>query len=122
MIKTEQSRDESVAPAGDRVTDAPVSVFGWLLLFNARNLGLLVLLAAIMGSALAVVNTSFKSRTVFHELQKLRAESNELDVQRGQLLIEQSTFGLEGRIEQKATEELDMTLPDWSRIIMVRHE
>lgn len=122
MIKTEQSRDESVAPAGDRVTDAPVSVFGWLHLFNARNLGLLVLLAAIMGSALAVVNTSFKSRTVFHELQKLRAESNELDVQRGQLLIEQSTFGLEGRIEQKATEELDMTLPDWSRIIMVRHE
>jgi cell division protein FtsL len=122
MMKTEQTRDESVAPAGDRVTDTPVSVFGWLHLFNARNLGVLVLLAAIMGSALAVVNTSFKSRTVFHELQKLRAESNELDVQRGQLLIEQSTFGLEGRIEQKATEELDMTLPDWSKIIMVRHE
>jgi len=122
MMKTEQVRDESVAPTVDRVTDAPVSVLGWLHLFNVRNLGLLLLLAAIMGSALAVVNTSFKSRTVFHELQKLRAESNVLDVQRGQLLIEQSTFGLEGRIEQKATDELDMTLPDWSRIILVRHE
>jgi cell division protein FtsL len=82
----------------------------------------MILLAAIMVSALAVVDTSFKSRTVFHELQKLRAESNELDVQQGQLLIEQSTFGLEGRIEQIAIGELDMTLPDWSRIIMVRHE
>ncbi|HDZ10422.1 hypothetical protein LCGC14_0076590 [marine sediment metagenome] len=122
MMKTEQNRDGSVAPANTRVAETPVSVFGWLQLFNSRNLGLTVLLAAVMASALAIVNTSFKSRTVFHELQKLRAESNELDVQQGQLLIEQSTFGLEGRIEQKAMDELDMTLPDWSRIIMVRHE
>lgn len=121
-MKTEQNRDESVTPANTRVTETPVSVFGWLQLFNSRNLGLIILLAAVMVSALAIVNTSFKSRTVFHELQKLRAESNELDVQQGQLLIEQSTFGLEGRIEQKAMEELDMTLPDWSRIIMVRYE
>lgn len=121
-MKTEQNRDDSVAPAKTRVAETPVSVFGWLQLFNSRNLGLMLLLAGVMGSALAIVNTSFKSRTVFHELQKLRAESNELDVQQGQLLIEQSTFGLEGRIEQKAMEELNMTLPDWSRIIMVRHE
>ena len=122
MMKTEQARDESVAPAKNRVTETPVSVFGWLQLFSARNIGLMLLLAVVMVSALAVVNASFKSRTVFHELQKLRAESNELDVQQGQLLIEQSTFGLEGRIEQKAMDELDMTLPDWSRIIVVRHE
>ncbi|MEX2333952.1 MAG: cell division protein FtsL [Pseudohongiella sp.] len=121
-MRTEQSRNESDAPAKTTVTEAPVSVFGWLQLFSSRHLGLVILLAAVMVSALAVVNTSFKSRTVFHELQKLRAESNALDVQQGQLLIEQSTFGLEGRIEQKAMEELDMTLPDWSRIIMVRHE
>lgn len=122
MMKAEQHRTESVAPAKSRVTETPVSVFGWLQLFTSRNLGLMILLAGVMASALAVVNTSFKSRTVFHELQNLRAERNALDVQQGQLLIEQSTFGLEGRIEQKAMEELDMTLPDWSRIIMVRHE
>lgn len=122
MMKTEQHRNESVAPANSRVTETPVSVIGWLQLLTSRNLGLMILLAGVMASALAVVNTSFKSRTVFHELQNLRAERNELDVQQGQLLIEQSTFGLEGRIEQKAMEELDMTLPDWSRIIMVRHE
>lgn len=122
MMKVEQTRNQPVAPANDTAAEGPVSVLGWLQLFTARNLGLALLLASVMGSALAVVNTSFKSRTVFHELQKLRAESNELDVQQGQLLIEQSTFGLEGRIEQKAMDELDMTLPDWSRIIMVRHE
>ncbi|WP_083264716.1 cell division protein FtsL [Pseudohongiella acticola] len=122
MMKTERSKDESVTPAESRVTETPVSVVAWLQLFSSRYLGLMILFAAVMVSALAVVNTSFKSRTVFYELQKLRAESNELDVQRGQLLIEQSTFGLEGRIEQKAMEELEMTLPDWSRIIMVRHD
>jgi len=121
-MKTEQARDESVTPTTSRVTATPVSVFGWLQLVSPRNLGPMFLLATIIVSALAVVDTSFKSRTVFHELQKLRAESNELDVQQGQLLIEQSTFGLEGRIEQIAIGELDMTLPDWSRIIMVRHE
>ncbi len=121
-MKTERSKDESVTPAESRVTETPVSVVAWLQLFSSRYLGLMILFAAVMVSALAVVNTSFKSRTVFYELQKLRAESNELDVQRGQLLIEQSTFGLEGRIEQKAMEELEMTLPDWSRIIMVRHD
>jgi cell division protein FtsL len=55
-------------------------------------------------------------------LQQLRVQSNELDVHWGQLLIEQSTFGLEGRIERRAMEELNMTFPDWSKIIMVRHE
>jgi cell division protein FtsL len=49
------------------------------------------------------------------------SQANQLEVEWGQLKIEQSTFGLEGRIERKAMEELNMKLPDWSRITMVRY-
>jgi len=102
--------------------DKPMSVFGWMQLVSKRSLLLLVLLFAVVLSALAVVSSSYQSRTTFHELQLLRNQSNQLEVEWGQLLIEQSTFGLEGRIERKAMEELEMKVPDWSRIIMVRYE
>jgi cell division protein FtsL len=97
-------------------------VLRWLHLFAPKNLffglaGVLILL-----SALAVVVYSYESRNVFQALQQQRALQNDLDVEWGQLLIEQSTFGLEGRIERRASDELNMKLPDWSRIVMVRHE
>lgn len=101
---------------------AAMTVLAWLNLVSARSLLLMSLMLAVLGSALAVVNTSYKHRMVFHELQQSRVQTNDLDVQWGQLLIEQSTFGLEGRIERRAIDELGMKLPDWSTIKMVRHE
>ncbi|MDO8909688.1 MAG: cell division protein FtsL [Pseudohongiella sp.] len=101
---------------------AAVSVFAWLNLFSAHSMAVVFLMLAVLGSALAVVNISYKHRMVFHELQQSREQTNNLDVQWGQLLIEQSTFGLEGRIERRAMEELGMKLPDWSTIQMVRYE
>ncbi|MDT8427711.1 MAG: cell division protein FtsL [Pseudomonadales bacterium] len=83
---------------------------------------LLVLLLAVLASGLGVVYSTFENRLAMHQLQQLRNENNVLDVQWGQLLIEQSTFGLEGRIESKASEELQMSLPEWSDIIMVTYE
>jgi|SRR5690554_6903987 len=94
----------------------------WLQLFNAPNLLLLVLLSAVTLSAIAVVGSSHASRTAFFQLQQERDVHNELEVQWGQLLIEQSTFGTEGRIERRAVEELAMKRPDWSGVVMVRHE
>jgi cell division protein FtsL len=35
------------------------------------------------------------------------------------LLLEQSTFGLDGRIEQKAVEQLRMRVPEIDSIVMV---
>jgi cell division protein FtsL len=52
----------------------------------------------------------------------LRDQANGLEVEWGQLLIEQSTFGVDGRIEQKAFEQLQMEVPDIARIVMVTHE
>jgi cell division protein FtsL len=38
----------------------------------------------------------------------------------GQLLIEQSTFGVDGRIEQKAVELLEMRVPAVEEIVMAK--
>ena len=38
------------------------------------------------------------------------------------VLIEQSTFGVEARIEQKAIDQLQMEVPDIANIVMVDHE
>lgn len=122
-MKTKAALQEEQAQQRVSVqADTPMSVFGWMQLVGKQSLLLLVLLFAVVLSALAVVISSYQSRTTFHELQLLRNQSNQLEVEWGQLLIEQSTFGLEGRIERKAMEELNMKVPDWSRIIMVRYE
>ena len=80
------------------------------------------LLGALLASGLAVVRTTHQNRFAFNELQELRELANQLEIQWGQLLIEQSTFGVEGRVEQKAREQLDMQVPDLSQIIMVSHD
>lgn len=121
MITTKHT-DKDSKQNSEASAALPPKVFSWLCLFSFGNLLVTTLMAAVVLSALAVVYTSYNHRMTFHELQQLRVQSNELDIHWGQLLIEQSTFGLEGRIERRAIEELNMTLPDWSKIIMVRYE
>ncbi|MGB4247750.1 MAG: cell division protein FtsL [Pseudohongiellaceae bacterium] len=98
------------------------SVLVWADLFSARMTFVLVLLTLLLISGVSVIYTTFKNRYLLNELQQLKNERNELQVQWGQLLIEQSTFSLEGRIERKAIDELQMVVPDFSEIVMVRYE
>ena len=91
----------------------------WLGLTERHSAVFLVLLATLLISGIAVVATTHESRYEFNSLQELRSEASELNVEWGQLLIEQSTFGVEGRIEQKAIEQLDMHVPDVSQIVMI---
>lgn len=98
------------------------SVLAWADLFSARMTIVLVMLTLLLVSGVSVIYTTFKNRYLLNELQQLKNQRNELQVQWGQLLIEQSTFSLEGRIERKAIDELQMKVPDFSEIVMVRYE
>lgn len=98
-------------------TSQPVLL--WLGVGSARSLMLFLLLGAVLVSGLMVVKTTHENRFAFNELQMLREEANQLDVEWGQLLLEQSTFGLDGRIEQKAVEQLRMRVPEIDSIVMV---
>jgi len=97
-------------------------VFRWLGAGGPGVVVLALLLAGVLVSGLAVVHTTHRHRTLFNELQQLQQAGNMLEVERGQLLIEHSTFGLDGRIERKAAEELNMKVPEWSRTIMVQYD
>ena len=98
------------------------TVYRWSALFSPRMVVVLVLLLSVLVSGVSVIYTTFKNRYLLNELQQLRTQSNELQVQWGQLLIEQSTFSLESRIERKAIDELAMEIPDISEIVMVRYD
>ena len=99
-----------------------LSVLEWAGVRNRATLFLLVALMLVLVAGLSVVSTTHENRIAFNELQVLRDQANGLEVEWGQLLIEQSTFGVEGRIEQKAFEQLQMEVPDIAKIVMVNHE
>lgn len=98
------------------------SLIQWLGVGNAYTATVLALVGLVLCSGLAVVYLTHQNRFLFKQLQALKDQANELDVQWGQLLIEQSTFGLEGRIEQKAVELLEMKVPEIDQIVVVTNE
>ncbi len=105
-----------------RLTRRNTSIYVWLGILNARVLVFASLLVLTMLSGIAVVYSTHQNRYVFSELQQLKNQHNDLQVQWGQLLIEQSTFAQEGRIEKRAVEELQMILPDITEIVMVKYD
>ena len=98
---------------------SPPSVLQWSGLLRRDTLLFLALLLLTLASALAVVYTAHRNGTAFNELQQLKEEAVRLDVARGQLLIERSTFGVDGRIERKAREELGLRIPQAEDIVVV---
>lgn len=99
-----------------------ISVSEWAGVGTRVTFFLFVALTLVLVAGLSIVATTHKNRFAFNELQVLRDQANGLEVEWGQLLIEQSTFGVEGRIVQKAFEQLQMEVPDIAKIVMVNHE
>ncbi|MFL6622628.1 MAG: cell division protein FtsL [Sulfurifustaceae bacterium] len=79
-----------------------------------------LLIVAVMGSAMLVIETRHQSRMLFAELQGARAERDALDTEWGQLLLEEGTWSEHRRVEAVARTRLDMMLPGRDRIVVVR--
>ncbi len=81
----------------------------------------LVLVFAIVCvmSSLALVYTKHESRKLFVELESLTHERDELNIEWGQLQIEQSTWATHARIEQVATDDLSLVRPVASEIYVI---
>ena len=122
MIEGSRMGTGSSRRSGKLVVSQRPSILQWAGVYRPSTLGLFLLLAIALVSGLSVVNTTHENRFSFNELQELREQSNALEIEWGQLLIEQSTFSVEGRIEQKAVERLQMRVPETSNIVMVSHE
>ncbi|NOZ37252.1 MAG: cell division protein FtsL [Gammaproteobacteria bacterium] len=81
---------------------------------------LLLLLVLVVFSALAVVYSKHQSRKLFVELNALQKVRDEMDVEWGQLQLEQSAWATSGRIEKLARERLNMTPIEYKKIIIVK--
>lgn len=79
---------------------------------NARNgLTVALLALAVVSSAIASIYVRHESRKQFTVLQSLIAERDELEVEWGQLQIEQSTWSTHSRVERLARERMGMRSP-----------
>jgi len=80
---------------------------------------LLVLLVLVMVSAVAVVYARHQGRKLFIELQSLGNQRDNMEIEWGQLQLEQSTWAMHARVEKIARERLHMSVPDAGRTQIV---
>ena len=82
----------------------------------------LILLAILVVCALSVVTSQHKARKLYVELQKEQTLAKQLDVEWGQLQLEQSTWAMHARIEKIASGQLMMRVPPATRVQVVAPE
>ncbi len=68
----------------------------------------LVLLVAVMASALYLVSVQYDSRRLFTELDKAKTESHRLELENERLQVEKRAQTTPARIERLAREKLQM--------------
>ena len=73
-------------------------------------------------SAIALIYTKHESRKLFVELESLTTERDELNIEWGQLQIEQSTRATHARIERVAAEELSLVRPKATEIYVIERQ
>ncbi|MEM7304304.1 MAG: cell division protein FtsL [Pseudomonadota bacterium] len=82
-------------------------------LFIALYLGVVL-------SACGLVYSKHLERRYFMELQALEEQSLQLQTEWERLLLEESTWSNQARIEQIASNELNMHLLEYSDVVMLR--
>ena len=73
-------------------------------------------------SAMALIYTKHESRKLFIELEQLTTERDELNIEWGQLQIEQSTWATHARIEKVAADELALVRPKPTEIYVIERQ
>lgn len=73
---------------------------------------LIVLLIAVLLSALGVVYSTNSYRLTFSQVQQEEQQTHQLELQWGQLLLEQASLATPGRVQELAVDKLKMTLPN----------
>lgn len=71
-----------------------------------------ILLAIVVLCAWSVVTSQHIARTLYSDLQKEQKSQHQLDVEYGQLMLEQGTWGAHALIEKAAESRLGMHTPD----------
>jgi len=79
-----------------------------------------LLLLVVIVCALGVVSSQHKARKLFIELQKEKDRAQQMEVEWGQLQLEQSTWAMPARVEKIAAAKLQMQMPQSGQIQFIR--
>lgn len=80
----------------------------------------LVLLAILVACALALVTSQHRARKLFIELEKQQQIARQIDIEWGQLQLEQRTWATHARIERIASGTLQMRVMPPERVHTVQ--
>lgn len=81
-----------------------------------------LLLVLVVAGALSVVTSQHEARKLFIALQQDKEHGRQMEVEWGQLQLEQSTWAAPARVETIASKQLQMQLPKKEQIKFVRIE
>ena len=79
-----------------------------------------LLVLAVVATAIASAYAKHQSRKLFIELQKLEVQRDAMNVEWGQLQLEQSTYTTHGKVEGAARERLGMHIPTSQQVTIIR--
>lgn len=81
------------------------------LAISSRHMAVAVLFLCVFASAVAVVYMKDLNRRLFIQYQGLQQTQQQYDVNWGRLLLEQSTWSTQARVQYVATQNLGMVMP-----------
>ncbi|MDH3979902.1 MAG: cell division protein FtsL [Gammaproteobacteria bacterium] len=87
---------------------------------NPKPGGVLILLALVLVSSVGVVYAKHQWRKLFIELQTMDKERDNMDIEWGQLQLQQGTLTTQGQVETKAREELGMVNLSADNMVIVK--
>ena len=79
----------------------------------------IILCCVLLSCALALVTSQHKSRGLFTQLTREQEIAKQIEVEWGQLQLEQSTWAMHARIEKIASGYLQMRVPSPDRVRVV---
>ena len=86
---------------------------------RALALGLTVLWLGTLGSAAGAIYCKHKSRELFVQLERLNQKRDALEIEWGQLQLEQSAWSTHAFVENVANSRLQMSMPKPAEIQVV---
>jgi cell division protein FtsL len=87
---------------------------------NSETTRIFLLAIAVIASSIGVVYAEHQGRKLFVELQSMGYEKDRMDVEWGQLQLEQSTLTTQGQVEHDARSRLGMIIPEPERMVIVK--
>lgn len=79
----------------------------------------LILIILVLASAIGTVASNHRARKMFIEIEREQARMRDLEVEWGQLQLEQSTWAGHARVEQIARNKLHMKPPGPGQVLTI---